>query len=79
MKIQVLLFAQMRDVFKTDQLEIEVAESATVGDVVESLMADRSAIPGLPIRFAVNEAFVQESHRVSEGDRLALIPPVSGG
>ncbi len=31
------------------------------------------------VRFAVNEEYVNEEAKVKDGDRVALIPPVSGG
>lgn len=31
------------------------------------------------VRIAVNEEYVEDSYKISEGDRVALIPPVSGG
>ena len=31
------------------------------------------------LRFAVNENFVDAGHVLLPGDRLALLPPVSGG
>lgn len=31
------------------------------------------------LKLAVNDEFTQWSHRLSDGDRLVFIPPVSGG
>ena len=31
------------------------------------------------VKIAVNEEYVKDSYKISEGDRVALIPPVSGG
>src|SRR5438128_477261 len=31
------------------------------------------------VRFAVNETYVEPSHRLADGDEVAFFPPVSGG
>ncbi|NPA32527.1 MAG: molybdopterin converting factor subunit 1 [Aquificae bacterium] len=31
------------------------------------------------VRVAVNEEYVNDDYKISQGDRVALIPPVSGG
>ncbi|GAB6066299.1 molybdopterin converting factor subunit 1 [Aquifex pyrophilus] len=31
------------------------------------------------VRFAVNEEYVSDDFKIKRGDRVALIPPVSGG
>ncbi len=31
------------------------------------------------VRFAVNEEYVDEDYKLSDNDRVAVIPPVSGG
>lgn len=31
------------------------------------------------VRFAVNEEYVDENYELSDNDRVAIIPPVSGG
>jgi len=79
MKIKLLLFAQLRDEFNAEQLTLEVTSTTTVGQIVKDLLVDRPGLSGLPIRCAVNESFVGDHHNVIDGDRVALIPPVSGG
>ena len=44
-----------------------------------SLVAERPELAAVPIRFAVNETYVEGSHRLADGDEVAFFPPVSGG
>ena len=81
MKIEVLFFAQLRDVLGTDREVIEVADRAVVQDIVQALSRrpEWGAVAEIPLSFAVNEAFVPRTHVLSDGDRVAILTPVSGG
>ena len=81
MKIEVLFFASIRDLAGRDQETVEVAEGASVEDLVQTLTLRYPALtPALgSLRFAVNEDFVDTSQTLSAGDQLAFLPPVSGG
>jgi len=61
--------------------QVEVARGARVGDLVDLLAARHDELPTLlpSIRVAVNQAFVSSSEPLSDGDDVALIPPVAGG
>ncbi|GEK57585.1 MoaD/ThiS family protein [Marinococcus halophilus] len=76
--INVLCFAHMKDIFGGERLAINSGGIATVKDVLEHLKSAYDAdVSG--IMTAVNEEFAEESTPVSQGDTVALIPPVSGG
>lgn len=75
------LFASFREAVGQGALDWDAPDGATVADVLAGL---RDAYPALkrgPERamYAVNQEYVQPSHRLAGGDELALIPPVSGG
>lgn len=73
-------FSHVRDVLGERTLSITLPEPATTGDVlahVRRLGGDR--LGGLPMRIALNRDFVDEAAPLSEGDEIALIPPVQGG
>ena len=81
MKIEVLLFAQLKEAFGADSRTLEVEEGRTARDAV-ALLFERDAVgdvKSLPISFAVNEEIVDPDHVLRDGDRLALLTPVSGG
>lgn len=76
MRVDVRLFAGLRERAGWRAREVELPDDATVGDVFARLdLGDEP--PGL--LFAVNHAYVDREAPLSDGDELALIPPVSGG
>ncbi|MGE4602094.1 MAG: MoaD/ThiS family protein [Planctomycetota bacterium] len=81
MKVEVLLFASLRDLAQSDRISVELAEDATVADLLISistqypLLEDRVALS----RVAVNDRFSRSEDPIPSGSELALIPPVSGG
>lgn len=81
MKVNIQLFAVLRDRAGVSKLELPLPEGATVGVAVERLMERyptiRDATP--KISFAVNRDYANAETRLYDGDDLALIPPVSGG
>lgn len=81
MTLEVLFFAQLREALGLDRKSIDIEEASTIRDVVRTIadLPGWSDVESLPIRYAVNEEFVDESHVLCDGDRLALLTPVSGG
>jgi molybdopterin converting factor subunit 1 len=75
-KVRVKLFAALREQAGTRERELELADDAGVGDVWAAL--GLGAEPqGLV--YAVNRAYVERATRLTDGDEVAVIPPVSGG
>jgi molybdopterin synthase catalytic subunit len=80
MQVTVRLFAGLRERAGSGWLAVEVAEPATVADLVAAL--EGTAVGGLPARsfiVAVNREYAEGHVPVRAGDEVALIPPVSGG
>ena len=78
--VRVLLFASYADTLGFDAVDLSFEPPATVGDVLERLRA----LPGgdrLPPRplCALNLTHVRSDAPVSEGDELAVLPPLAGG
>jgi len=80
--VQVRLFAVLRELAGSESIEVEVAEGATVADVLREL-SERpplaELLDRLPVRMAVNRSYADPETLLSAGDELALIPPISGG
>jgi molybdopterin synthase catalytic subunit len=81
MQITVHLFAAHREAVGASVLTLTVPAGTTAGDVWALVSARH---PGLrhvapTAAVAVNDTVQPASHRLSDGDRVALIAPVSGG
>jgi MoaE-MoaD fusion protein len=76
MRIRVRLFAGLRERVGTGENEMELPEGARAKDVWDLLQVGPEP-EGLA--YAVNREYVEREHPLSDGDELAIIPPVSGG
>lgn len=79
--VRVLFFASLADLMGERRRNLRLAAGASIADALRDMAID---VPDLADRaphvsFAVNEAFVTADTPLSDGDELALIPPVSGG
>ena len=79
MRIQVRLFAELRELLGSEALHLEVSEGATVAEALTLLRREHQALAGHSFVAAVNERYVESDQLLAELDELALIPPVSGG
>jgi len=76
MEIHVRLFAALRERAGSGSVEVELPEGAVLGDVWPALgLGDEPA----GLLFAVNRSYADRGARLSPGDEVAVIPPVSGG
>ncbi len=79
--ITVELFGRLKDQLGFVQRRYQT-ESATVADLWQEIVS-QSAVNGKleqhSIRPAVNDEFARWDQPVSEGDRIAFLPPSAGG
>ena len=76
MRITVKLFAGLRERAGESERDVELDSGARVADVWQPLGLGEEP-EGL--LYAVNKEYAPPDRRLSEGDEVALIPPVSGG
>jgi molybdopterin synthase catalytic subunit/molybdopterin converting factor small subunit len=76
MKVAVKLFAALREQAGARERALELAEGASIDDVWPALGLGEEPT-GLV--YAVNRSYVERGTPLSDGDEVALIPPVSGG
>ena len=76
MKVTVRLFAILRDRAGAGEVHLELADGARADD---ALAAMSELVGEVPVMLAINRRYARGSDPLSEGDELALIPPVSGG
>ncbi len=81
MNIRVRLFSIAKDLAKIDELQLDMKDGAHVEEIYEYLVAYNESFMDhkSTFRFAVNEEYVDDDHKLQDGDEVAVIPPVSGG
>jgi len=81
MRVNVRLFARLRDLAGTGELVQEVSSPATVASVWSSLVARMPELRDYErtMSVAVNADYSRMSAAVNDGDEVAFLPPVSGG
>jgi molybdopterin synthase catalytic subunit len=81
MRITVKLFATLRQEAGWSQRELDLAEGATLGDLMTYLEQTHPEVrlAGRPVYAAVNQSYAQPDQRLAAGDVVAIFPPVSGG
>ena len=80
MTVTVRLFASYAESLGKTEIEMRLHDGATVADVVQSLASASGAhrLPPSPL-VAVNCVYATPVTRLSDGDEVAIIPPVAGG
>jgi molybdopterin converting factor small subunit len=80
-RVRVLAFARLRELLGFGVGELEVDDGATLEDVWARLARDAAGLGALrsSTRFAHNGALATGSTALSDGDEIALLPPVGGG
>ena len=80
MRVKVKLFAMLKE-HLGEEVELELAEPATVGGLLERFGADypqfRGALASLSV--AVDHTYARRHESIAPGQELAIFPPVSGG
>ena len=81
MKIDVQLFATLKDRAGVKSVPVDIPDGATVAQLLEQLAAAYPALaPALPSALvAVNQEFAFPPTPLQAHDEVALFPPVSGG
>ncbi|MGI8726649.1 MAG: molybdenum cofactor biosynthesis protein [Solirubrobacterales bacterium] len=81
-RVEVKLFAILRERAGASTVEIELEDGATAGEAraaAAEVGGFSDLTPRLPIGVAVNRSYVGDDTPVLPGDEVVLIPPVSGG
>jgi molybdopterin converting factor subunit 1 len=79
--IHVRLFAGLRQLVGKRDLTMELPDGSTIMELRDRLAEEYPVVrPFLrTLVYAVDEEYVPTEHVVSDGDLVAVIPPVSGG
>lgn len=81
LNITLRLFAGYRERVGQSVLELAMPDGATVGSVAQVVFERYPGLIGTPnaLVIAVNQEYQQHDYALTDGDEVALIPPVSGG
>ncbi len=79
-KARILVFGMGIEIFEQSEIEIEIRENSTVGDLKQKMEEDFPRLKSLgSYILAVNQAMVPNEWLLKTEDEIAFIPPVSGG
>lgn len=81
MRIRILAFAGLRELFGACEQSLELAAGARVDDAWSALSVEHPELTGLrsSTRVARNGKLASYEDSLADGDELALLPPVGGG
>ena len=81
MRIAIAAFAGLRELLADGAPELELPPGASVGDAWQALERRQPALATLAAstRLARNGRLASAADALSDGDELALLPPVGGG
>ena len=80
MTVTVRFFASYAEALGRPSLMLDLDHGATVQDVMHRVAAlpGAASVPPSPL-IAVNHSYAKPTQLLSDGDEVALIPPVAGG
>jgi MoaD family protein len=81
MKVHVQFYAQLRDLVGVSQFDVDLAEGATVGDLLSQIYAQHPSLRAhdKSILIGAGVEFVDRNYQLKPGEAIALMPPVQGG
>ena len=81
MRVKIRLFARLRDIVGSAEVERDVPGEATLRGVWSALAAEFDELRPYTtsVSGAVNGDYARMDAQVKDGDEVAFLPPVSGG
>ena len=81
MHVRVLLFGVLKDLFPEGIKSVEVPAGATVATLLDHFrtLAPQQQVLWTSLAVAVNQQYAGLAQPLTDGDEVALLPPVSGG
>lgn len=81
MTINLRLFARAKEIVGSPFIVMQLPQGATIAELRHALIAEHPNLESLAphLLFAVGTEYVTEERAISEGDEIAVFPPVSGG
>ncbi|HEY3119616.1 MAG TPA: molybdopterin converting factor subunit 1 [Vicinamibacteria bacterium] len=81
MRVRVRLFASLREAVGRPELTLDLPDGATADQAWQVLVTAHPPLAGrrASLMAAVNRRYAGFDTRLTDGDELSFIPPVSGG
>ena len=81
MKVRVQFFSQLRDLAGAPELDVDLAEGATVADLLEKIYEKKPALRAQDktTLVAAGVEFVDRNYVIKPEDDISVMPPVQGG
>ena len=81
MDLELLLFASLKDDVGSPTLKLSLPEGSTVSNLLQEIGESHPCLQAklAHVRVAIGNEFADPETVISEGQEIALIPPVSGG
>jgi molybdopterin synthase catalytic subunit len=78
--VTVMLFSSLRERLGSDRCQVEVPAATPLAGIWTHLPDPiRSASPPGAVRYAINDTWASPETLIADGDRVAIVLPVSGG
>ncbi len=80
-RVKVLFFGRIRELTGLSEETGEISEGATLGDLLERYIQRFPQLEGFRASLVAsrNQEFAPWDTRITSGDEIAFLPPVSGG
>jgi MoaD family protein len=81
MKVRAQFYAQLRDLIGNSEMDVDLAEGATVGNLLDQIYAIRPKLGphDKSILIGAGVEFVDRNYKLKPGDEISIMPPVQGG
>jgi MoaE-MoaD fusion protein len=81
MQVKVLFFGMLKDLAGRGSDSLTLSETATLSDVLKHYEQQIPQLKGFTssIAMSINQVYASSDTKLSPGDEIALLPPVSGG
>ena len=81
MNVRVQFYAQLRDLVGAPELNVDLPDKATVGDLLAKIYEQTPALRSLDksILIGAGVEFVDRNYELEPDEQISIMPPVQGG
>ena len=81
MNVRVQFYAQLRDLVGAPELNVDLPDKATAGDLLAKIYEHTPTLRSLDksILIGAGVEFVDRNYQLKPGEEISIMPPVQGG